>query len=360
MDKQKSRWAIYRLLCAALAAALLAGCAAAPRQHTAASEPTVELATAAGLIDYLRSEPAVRDAAIWDNPYGEGLTIDTAHYRIYTTHLEPLMLRQVPAFLESAFRAYQRQLPAPLSSPEPFVVYLFGTRDQWEHYTRDTAGTDADVYLQIQAGAYVADGVCVAYNIGRRQTFAILGHEGWHQFNQRLFVYRLPSWLDEGIATLFETCRYEQGRFVFEPASNLMRLGSLKQALMHNRLMPLEELLLLNPGQLLTDINGNSDRASIFYAQVYALVRFLREAGYGTRLRAYEALLHDAAAGNWPLDERLLRIAADRSVPLTVSWNRQASRALFSHYFGDNMASLNAEYRVFCSKITYPVRIRPR
>ena len=334
----------------------LAGCSTAPTSPK--TEQPASLSSLDGMAAYLRDEPTVRQVEPWDNPYGDGLVVSTANYRVFTTYMEPLTLRQLPAFLESAFRAYQTQLPAPLPAPEPFVVYLFGSRSQWEAFTRDTAGPDAEVYLKIQAGAYVVNGVCVAYDIGRRQTFSVLGHEGWHQFNQRLFVYRLPSWLDEGIATLFETCRYDQGRFVFNPAANLMRLGTLKQTLQTGRLIPLDQLLLLNPGQVLAGYNGDPNSAAAFYAQVYALVRFLREDQYGLRLRAYHAVLLGAAHGDWPLDLALLTAAADRRIALTVGWNMRVSRDLFARYFDQDSAALNAEYAAFCQKITYNVRLK--
>ncbi|MHC4907740.1 MAG: hypothetical protein ACYTBW_05765 [Planctomycetota bacterium] len=89
---------------------------------------------------YLRAEPAVKDAHVWQNSYGPGLTIQTDNYTVHTTLLEPLMLRQVPAFLESAYKAYQSQLPRTLNKTQPLKVYLFDTRAQWEQYTQDTAG----------------------------------------------------------------------------------------------------------------------------------------------------------------------------------------------------------------------------
>ena len=343
------RWVVWTVACVLVC---MAGCADSAKQSAGAGlqDPNT-------LAAYLRQEPSVRQVGRWDNPYGPGLVVSTTHYRLYTTHLEPLTLRQMPSFLESAFRAYQSQLPQPLPSPEPFVVYLFGTRGQWEAFTRATTGADAEVYLKIQAAAYAVNGQCVAYDIGRRQTFSVLGHEGWHQFNQRLFVYRLPSWLDEGVATLFETCRYEQGRFIFNPATNLMRLGGLKQTQLAGRLIPLEPLILLSPGQILDGYGGDPNGASAFYAQVYALVRFLREERYGVRLRAYHALLLGAAHGDWPLEPTLLNAAADRRIPLTVGWNRQVSLELFAYYFGQDKMTLDAEYQAFCQKITYRVRL---
>jgi hypothetical protein len=309
------------------------------------------------MTDYLRNEPAVKDVQIWNNGYGPGLIINTKNYTIYTTLLEPLMLRQLPAFLESAYNAYQSQLPRRLSKTQPLVVYLFETRNQWEQFTRETAGPDTNVYLKIQRGAYTLNGIVVAYNIGRKQTFSVIGHEGWHQFNQRLFVYRLPSWLDEGIATLFETCRYSQGQFLFEPGRNLMRLGSLKQTIQRRQLIPLKQLIALNPGQVLSD-HDNNDSAIAFYSQNYALVRFLREYQYGIRLRKYHALLLGGAEGTWPLPDELASLAADRTRPLTVGWNMMVSPMLFTHYIEQDINQLEADYRAFCAKITYHVRLK--
>jgi hypothetical protein len=267
------------------------------------------------------------------------------------------MLRQMPAFLEAAYKAYQSQLPEPVSSERPLEVYLFDTRHQWEAFTRSITGEDARVYLQIQRGAYTLNSIVVAYNIGRKQTFSVVGHEGWHQFNQRLFVYRLPSWLDEGIATLFETCRYSQGRFLFEPSQNLMRLGSLKETLLANQMIPLEQLITLNPGQVIDGHNQNEAVVG-FYAQNYALVRFLREYHYGVRLRKYHALLLGGVNGTWPLPGEIAAFTADRTQPLTVGWNTRVSPVLFAHYIDDDIETLEAQYHEFCRKIVYHVQLK--
>jgi hypothetical protein len=307
--------------------------------------------------EYLRNEPAVKSVEPWKNSYHDGLIIQTEHYTLYTTLLEPLMLRQMPAFLESAYNAYQSQLPEPIPSGHPLEVYLFDTRSQWDNFTRSFAGDDSEVYLQIQRGAYTLNGIVVAYNIGRKQTFSVIGHEGWHQFNQRLFVYRLPSWLDEGVATLFETCRYSQGHFLFEPSRNLMRLGALKETLAQKQMIPLKQLIVLNPRQVLNDYS-NDDTVVAFYAQNYALVRFLREYHYGLRLRKYHALLLGGANGTWPLQPDFAVVAADRTRPLTVGWNMQVSPVLFAYYIDPDINGLEAQYQDFCRKIVYHVQLK--
>ena len=345
------------ILAAVLAASLVAGCAAGgPGQLGGASEQTFTTAAAA---DYLRRQnlPALECVEPWQNPdYPSALKLLTRHYCVYTTLLDPLMLRRLAGFLESAHRQYNRQLPVAVETDIRFTVYLFADRPQWEKFTRSFAGSAACAYLKIKAGAYYLNGSVVAYNIGRQATFSVLGHEGWHQFNHRHFKFRLPSWLDEGIATLFETYRYDNGQFYFEPGRNLYRLAQLKKTLAANRMIPLRKLISLNPGEVLGD-HGDKATAA-FYSQSYALVRFLREDNYGQRLADYHRLLLGGLDGKWPLPPPAARIAADRNIPVTAHWNRTVSPLLFEYYITADLDQLQQQYLAFCRKIVYRVQLK--
>ena len=334
-----------------IAAICLVGCGASVETGGAR-----RIDTSAGMIEYLRQAqlPAVKSIEIWPNKYGDGLIITTEHYEICTTLLEPLMLSQVPGFVESAYRGYQGQMPEPIETTAKFRIYLFADRQQWEDFTKSFAEREAALFCKIKAGAYYLNGACVAYNIGRGRTFSVLGHEGWHQFNSRHFKFRLPSWLDEGVAMLFEVSRSEQGLFYFEPGRNMYRLGALKKTLVKDKMIPLKELIAMNPGEVLT--TNETETLMAFYSQSYALVRFLREEGYGKRLRNYHRLLVDGLRGDWPLSEVSKRIAADRNIPLTIRWNRAIGPLLFRHYIDDDFDEIEKEYVAFCRKIVYPVR----
>ncbi|MHC4891519.1 MAG: hypothetical protein ACYTEO_18855 [Planctomycetota bacterium] len=335
-----------------IAAVCLVGCGA-PVETGGARR----IDTPAGMIEYLRKQnPAVKSIEIWPNKYGDGLIITTEHYEIYTTLLEPLMLSQVPGFVESAYRSYQGQMPEPIETTTKFTVYLFANRQQWEDFTKTFAGRQAPLFCKIKAGAYYLNGACVAYNIGRERTFSVLGHEGWHQFNSRHFEFRLPSWLDEGVAMLFEVSRSEQGLFYFEPGRNVYRLGALKKTLETNKMIPLKELIAMNPGEVLAA--NQTEELTAFYGQSYALVRFLREEGYGKRLRDFHRLLLGGLRGDWPLNDIGKKIAADRNIPLTVRWNRAVGPLLFRYYIDDDFDEIEKEYIAFCRKIVYHVRLK--
>ncbi len=310
-----------------------------------------QLDTPAGMAEYLQKQklPELESVEVWDNKYGPGLKLTTTHYEIFTTLLEPLMLRSVPAFMEAAYRSYNSQLAEPIETKTKFTIYLFANRQQWEDYTKTFAGENAELFCKIQSGAYYLNGACVTYNIGIERTFTALGHEGWHQFNSRLFKFRLPSWLDEGVATLFEAHRSEQETFYFKPDENAYRLEALKKTLLKKKMIPLWQLITINPSEVLA--MNECEAVSAFYSQSYALVRFLREADYGKRLGRYRQLLLDGLRGNWPLDKTSKRVAINRNLPRTVGWNRAVGQLLFERYIGEDIDRIEKEYLIFCWSI---------
>jgi len=336
---------------------ILAGCQQQQSTSHSTQNQTPALSTTDGLIGYLRPLPAVKEVSTWQNSYGDGLVIITDHYKIYTTLLEPLMLKQVPAFVEAAYRAYQEQLPYPIETQLKFDVYLFANRSQWESFTKTFAGANWPMYMKIKQGAYYLNGACVTYNIGRTKVFSVLGHEGWHQFCGRHFKYRLPSWLDEGIAQLFETSKYEGNSFTFIPGKNYGRLGALKIILDGKQAIPLRKIIMLNPGEVVLDESSNKS-VMAFYAQSYALVRFLREDNYGIRLNQYHQMLLGALNGTWPINEAEAEIAADRNVQLTVQWNSYISPKLFDIYIKDDFDKVEQQYYQFCRKLVYHISVR--
>ncbi|MEN6424929.1 MAG: hypothetical protein ABFE13_06180 [Phycisphaerales bacterium] len=329
----------------------LAGCTSSDGPDVLLSDTADSGQAAVLVLERLQSEnlPALRSVEPWNNEYAPGLKLTTDHYEIFSTVQQPLILRMVPGFVESAYRGYNDQLAQPIETSSKFTIYLFADREQWEDFTYRFAGDQASLFCKIQTGAYYLNGSCVVYDIGPRRTLAALGHEGWHQFNSRHFKYRLPSWLDEGVAMLFETSVYEQGFFRFDPTANVQRLGALQQTLGNAKQISLHDLIATSPGEVLA--TDQTETVMAFYSQSYALIRFLREAGYGKRLDVYRRLMQDGLMGYWPLDESDGATAADRNLPRTIPWNRTVGLQLFEHYIGRDMEQLDREYLAFCRRI---------
>lgn len=335
----------------------LAGCAETDKIEIKGIKNTLRLDNSAAMEIYLQSQapPALESVEIWDNTYGPGLKLTTAHYEIFTTLLEPFVLRGISGFIESVFRAYNSQLPESIEIKSKSTIYLFADRRQWEDFTKSFADDQAEIFCKIKAGAYYHKGACVVYDIGLERTLSALGHEGWHQFNGKCFKFRLPSWLDEGMAMLFETHGIHGRLFYFEPAENTYRLDGLKRTMTKNKMIPLEELIAMNPGDVLA--TDQAKAVTAFYSQSYALVRFLQEAGYGKWRGVYRRLLLDGLKGDWELDGVNKRIAIDRNIPKTVLWNRIVGRGLFQDYVSDNFEQIEKEYLDFCRQIIKPLRI---
>jgi len=47
---------------------------------------------------YMANVPGIRKMESWNDSGGQGVCIETEHYRIFTTLMDPLMLRQAPSF----------------------------------------------------------------------------------------------------------------------------------------------------------------------------------------------------------------------------------------------------------------------
>lgn len=332
-----------------LAVFCLAGCPADnnPNVQTSARrhgnpDPTIEQFA-------LQDVPSIESVAHWQNRYAPGLRLTTAHYEIFTTLLEPAMLARSPAFMESVYRAYNNQLPQQAETQTGLRIYLFADRGQWEEFTKDFARDQAETYLRIKAGGYYHNGACVAYDIGPVRTLSVLAHEGWHQFSDKHFKYRLPSWLDEGVAMLFETDNAESGEFQLAPAKNAYRIRALGKTLANDSLIPLRDIIASNPGDVLA--SDQTEAVMAFYSQSYALVRFLREADSGRRLAAYHRLLADGLRGDWPLDSVSKTIAADRNIQRNTLWNHIVGLVLFEDYVGEDYDQIETEYMAFCRQI---------
>ena len=324
------------------------------------------------LTDMLRKLPTVNSVKPWELPEmirdrsSLGLEVITRHYRILTTLQDPLIMRQVPVFLESAFRSYSEVVGEKIHPDKKLLVYLFNTREQWEDFSSFWTRELAPVYLKVKAGAYYFKGACVAYHIGRMPNFSVLAHEGWHQFADETCQYRLPAWLDEGLATNFEAFQWEKGQVTFSPRYNGSRLMALRQTMAHDGLFRLVDLLRLDAGRVLSHSTNDPDNpnadpgVAAYYAQVYALVRFLREENYGQRLQSFRNIIKDAYLGRWPVDADDQAQALQRQHNPTRSWNARVGLLVFQGYIEPPSGEIENEYHAFCRKIVSSVRFNKR
>lgn len=134
----------------------------------------------------------------------------TPHYKIYTTVDDrPDLNDRIAQLMEGAFGAYRTVGGNVPVTDYPMQCYIFANRVQWERFTLMHAGPDADIYLKIARGGYTIHDWYVAYYIGDISTYSVAAHEGWHQYVNRHFKGRLPPFLEEGIACMFENVEWD-------------------------------------------------------------------------------------------------------------------------------------------------------
>ncbi|MBS0196706.1 MAG: hypothetical protein JSR77_08105 [Planctomycetes bacterium] len=327
---------------AAIGGLCLHGCGSDQRSPTSNASPTV-VNNAAPLSPaelVLKSEP-------WTMEFPAGRTITTPAYRLYTTSSKPFIVDNIPVFLETALSHYTTaiaELPRP---SEPLEVFLLDTRAQWERMTQRFMGEEAPTYLRIQKGGFTSDGRALLYDIGRRDTFAITAHEGWHVYTQKTFRNALPVWLEEGMACYMEGFRWDpngEERPTFKPWANFERFDQLRWGVRAAKLMPLETLVNSTPQQLIT---GDADAALFYYAQVWVFVHFLNESSGGAYRGPLREFLNDAANGR--LVSRIQTQFGQRAANAYVYRKRGVD--LLTMYFGKSAAAMQPEFDAFVNQV---------
>src|SRR5262245_24483764 len=151
-----------------------------------------------------RSTASPLSMSAWSFDGKPAKVVHTDHYLIHTTIEDQEFLDSLAQLMEGALDQYRRLTPGVPMSPDPMECYIFTRRPEWAQSTKEHTCADAAVYLQINLGGYTVRDWYVAYFIGDVGTYSVAAHEGWHQYVARHFKSRLPPFLEEGIATMFE------------------------------------------------------------------------------------------------------------------------------------------------------------
>jgi hypothetical protein len=286
----------------------------------------------------LTAEPHAIGIEPWSFADHQGELIKTSNFHIYTTMNDPLFQHLLIRVLEAAHERVSTHTPA-FRSAKPLDCYIFSSRSQWESYTRARAGSNAPIYLQISAGGYCQEGVFAGYDIGRDQTLSVIAHEAFHQYSWFAFKSRLPSWLEEGMATQNEAIEWVAGEPRFKPELNTSRLTALRQALRGNSLWSLSDLLATHAGRVIKMPQASIDA---YYAQLWSFVLFLqRSPSYAPRL---DALLADASAGTLTQALQGTTVTPSEIDNFTERWNTIAGPVYLQKYINPDLAALEKEY----------------
>jgi len=292
--------------------------------------------------------PMVRSIQPWDPPVDvgpAGQLMLTPHYRLHTTLEDGWLSEKIPAFLETALLHYRSaitDLPAPDAQLE---TYVLGERRQWQAFTRMILPGESGLYLSLGKGGYTTEGLAVLYDIGRWDTLCITAHEGWHQYCQNNFKEMLPAWIDEGIATYMEGCRFDRSSDVatFLPWRNFERFNELRNCYRRGMMYPLFDIITRSPQYFLEQ---GQEHLLSYYAQVWVLTHYLMEGEGGRYRTGLQRMLKDAQAGT------LGRTLATSPRLEEIPRRRRTSRAMRGLavamvYFDTSIEELESGFRDF-------------
>jgi hypothetical protein len=316
-----------RLLATILAAIFLIGCSTPPQKLGKWEGPTTPTQLTSSSTDII--------------PHGQLLR--TPHYAIHTTLVNPDYRNRLAQVMEGAYSEYTNVVPGVPLSPRPMDCFIFQSRPEWNDFTRDNTGIDAKIYLQINRGGYTLHDWYVAYYIGDLATLSVASHEGWHQFVARNFKGRIPPFLEEGIATTFETIHFENDLPRWNRTVNPNRAQALRNALDARRLWPLDQLVSMHAGQI---VDKSGDRIASFYAQAWAFARFLQDADNAKYRPAFQRLLRDTAAGS-------VEDPAGHHINLRLGWNPQLVQPILEHYLNLPWSEIDQRYQAYLRVITH-------
>ncbi|HZK81735.1 MAG TPA: hypothetical protein VFC46_11720 [Humisphaera sp.] len=305
---------------------LLVGCA-----HS--SNPSVR--TGPGSLAAVRVED-------WSYAGEPAKRVVTPHYVVYATVTNDDFLESVGQLMEGALAEYMRLAPDTAPTDHPMECYLFATRPQWAQFTKDKTGDDASIYLQINRGGYTVRDWYVAYFLGDVGTFCVAAHEGFHQFAARHFKSRIPPFLEEGIACLFEDVTWDGRLPRWDLSVNYGRQAALKKAVDNGLLLPLGDLATMHAGQI---IAKSSDQIGGFYAQCWGFARFLWEYRDGVYRPALQKMLSDAAAGTL--------YAATPHAVANVLWNPRSAKPLLEHYLHADLSVIDRQYQAYLIDLSH-------
>ncbi|MEK6677004.1 MAG: DUF1570 domain-containing protein [Planctomycetota bacterium] len=294
-----------------------------------------------GLESARRIEIAVQE---WREDGLVGRRYVTTHFELISTLHDREFEKALPEFLEAAYGRYEQTLPPVHGDGPKMSVFLFGNRSQWEYFAKEHYPLRFSLYSRIRSGGFTEGDTSVSFYSDRASTLATLAHEGWHQYAATRFPFELPAWLNEGFACYHEAVECAGSKPVFTPHRNTFRINPLREAVLRDRLLSLEDILVSDAGQVMAQ--DNSAITQTFYAQAWGLVRFLQEGRGGHYSQSMRKLLGDISNGSYPVKITAARVASIKGGSVAGSIDA------FEAYFGGDFPRMNEEYYGFLVRTT--------
>ncbi len=208
----------------------------------------------------------------------------SAHYEIHTD----LTRRETIPFgrhLDAMYAEYRQRFSSfKRRDVEPMPLYLFRTQGDYEAFLRRH-----DIHAERSGGVFfVKHGLrgLATWVDGRTrsETFAVLQHEGFHQFAWAHLGPRLPTWVNEGLAQYFEDAVVLDRRMRVG-LRDRQRIEAVRRDADAGRCLALSELMTMTAAGWSRTLRDDPDLSHTLYAQSWSIVYFLIH-GHGGRYQA--------------------------------------------------------------------------
>ena len=145
------------------------------------------------------------------------------------------------------------------------------------------------------------------------------------------------------MACQWEAFDLKNKRPVFDPRYNLFRRNNLRDALTSaDRWIPLKRLLEMNAGEAVAE-TGSTTRS--YYAQVWALVMFLKEGGKASYSRGFARLLGEVGTRQTAVAVSGYRLTTPGSEGLSQG------EIIFRHYISSDLDAFEKEFVTFSREL---------
>lgn len=275
---------------------------------------------------------------------GPGVVITSRHYQIFTTVRNPIEQRLILLVLETEYAQFKKLVPE--AAPKlPLYGFIFAHRRQWARFTARHLAGRAGAYLHADVAGYDDGAVFALFRTTVAEMLSVTAHEAWHQFSFVSLRDHLPAWLDEGLATQFETISWQRGQPHFISALNYPRWQALQRVCRRREFIAFPTFTRLEAGEV---VAAGPVVTRAYYAEVWSLMLFLID-HYGRPKIA--TILHAACKGS--LTAALLRtgLTAGQLHAETIHWNEIAGPLFFRKFITADPAKLFPEYKIFARQL---------
>ncbi len=204
--------------------------------------------------------------------YGNQLTIETDHYRIYSTatRAQTLRVAERMEILHAAYTTFFGGMLSVQGREAKLKVKLYKDRREFKQLNKDISWEEA----------FYREPYCHAYYPARKPNpYHWMVHEGTHQLNNEAAHFKIAMWIDEGLAAYFGTSTIKDGKMMLGQSDadtypiwwlpRMSLAANIEQDLKEGNIIPLRSVITGRGGP---NIN---EEVNLYYIHYWSLTHFL-------------------------------------------------------------------------------------